>query len=151
MDLSWVCSASRCCYWRRGFLCENLSSAILISWQILVTLTYMAYCYIETIWEGVGGKRPTPRMGGSKTVTPLIFCTNNKKNILEIWKKKLDPKPQKPRNCGHFKKISAGRQYIHDFFKKSYFIFYIYHQGLVFCKIFNFFRTNFSISLKTNI
>ena len=38
------------------------------------------------------------------------------------------------------KKISDGRRHVHDFLKKSYFIFYKYHQGLVFCKHPNLYR-----------
>merc|ERR1711895_201097 len=38
------------------------------------------------------------------------------------------------------KKISDGGRHVHDFVKKSYFIFYKYNQGLVFCKHPNLYR-----------
>ena len=46
-------------------------------------------------------------------------------NIYKIvdYRQKSGPKPKIPGYGGHFEKFSDGRRHIHNFFKKSYFIF----------------------------
>ena len=119
----------------------NCGSAVSVAILTLFGPGYFDFTF------GPGGGRILPPLLKSHLGPFLGVSSIPPKTSIKLWAtcKKLGPEPQKPRNGGHFEeKNSDGRRHIHIFLKKSYFIFYKYHQGLVFGKNFNFVRTNFS-------